>query len=312
MRRRSRVTLGSLGIVAAILTLPLEAKGPAAGRQPISEIVWAQAEDALFGGFSAIELDADGREFVALSDAGAVVRGRLTRDGTGRITGAEEKARTAPLLNTKGGTLARDMNDTEGLAILPDGTMFVSTEGPARVLRYRRPGGPSTSLPIPAEFFGMQKNSALEALAVAPDGTLYTMPERSGAAGRPYPVFRFRNGVWDQPFELPRHGNLLPVAADIGPDGRLYVLERAFLGLSGFHTRLRSFAVAETRLGDERLLLDTETGRHGNLEGLSVWRDRRGHLVATMISDDNYKWFLATEIVEYDLGTTGAAIAPDG
>jgi hypothetical protein len=312
MQRRARLTIGLLGIAAALLTLPLSAKGPAPGRQPKSEFVWTEPGDGLFGGFSGFELAANGRDFVALSDAGAFVRGRLTRDRTGTITGAAETRRTTALLNTTGAPLSRDMNDTEGLAILPDGTAFISTEGPARVLRYAPLDGRSSSLPIPAEFFRMQKNSSLEALAVAPDGTLYTMPERSGGTNLPFAVFRYREGVWDQPFAMRRDGNLLPVAADIGPDGRLYVLERDFQGLSGFRSRLRSFAVAGGDLGDERLLLETTTGRHGNLEGLSVWRDGAGHLVATMISDDNYKWFLATEIVEYDLGPNGVTLSPAG
>ena len=62
----------------------------------------------------------------------------------------------------------------------------------------------------------------MEALAIQPDGTLLTMPERSGAEGRPFPVLRYRNDKWDQPFTISRDGDWLPVGADIGPDGRLY------------------------------------------------------------------------------------------
>jgi hypothetical protein len=48
------------------------------------------------------------------------------------------------------------------------------------------------------------------------------------------------------------------------------------------------------------VLVDTPAGTHDNLEGLSVWRGPRG-LVATMISDDNFRFFQTTEIVEYAL-----------
>lgn len=296
----------------ALATLPLAAEGPAPSLTPHSDLIWSEPGDPHFGGFSAIEVTADGAGFVALSDGGLVIQGLITRDGSGKITAVAAAAPAAWLLGARGKRLGDSENDTEGLAVLPDGTVFVSLEGPARVLRYARVGGSATVLPVPGEFRGMQKNSSLEALAAADDGTLYTIPERSGRLERPFPVFRFREGNWDQPFVLPRDGTLLPVAADIGPDGRLYVLEREFLGLAGFRTRLRSFGFGDAALGDERLLFDTETGRHGNLEGVSVWRNRAGHLIATMISDDNYEWFLATEIVEYDLGPTAAGVAKSG
>lgn len=310
MQRRAFLALVLLAGMA-LLTLPLAAKDPLPGAGPVSDYVWSQPGDGLFGGFSAIEVSDDGLAFAALSDAGALVQGRIARDAAGKITSVTADGRAMPLLNERGGNLGEDDNDTEGLAVMADGTAFVSTEGPARVLRYRDLGGIATALPVPGEFRAMQRNSALEALAVAADGTVYTMPERSGRVDRPFPVFRFRAGNWDQPFAMTRDGTLLPVGADFGPDGRLYVLEREFLGVAGFRMRLRSFAVTDVALGDERRLVETRTGRHGNLEGVSVWRNAAGNLIATMISDDNYKWFLSTEIVEYDLGPGGQGM-PSG
>ncbi len=311
MQRRAFLALGLLaGMVT--LTLPLAAEDPARRLVPVSDLVWTDPGNGDFGGFSAIEVTPDGARFVAVSDSGGIIQGRFDRDGSGGITAITATGKTMRLLGTKGKPLGASENDTEGLAILADGTVFVSLEGPARVLRYAALGSSATVLPVPGEFRGMQKNSSLEALAAAPDGTLYTIPERSGRVDRPFAVFRFRGGSWDQPFDLPRDGTLLPVGADIGPDGRLYVLEREFLGLAGFRTRLRSFVVSDVALSDERLLVDSETGRHGNLEGVSIWRNAAGHLIATMISDNNYKWFLATEIVEYDLGPTAAGVAESG
>ncbi len=312
MQRRSRFALAVLAGAAGLLTLPLAAKDPVPAPQPRSEFVWTNDGEGLFGGFSAIEISSNGQTFLAISDSGAFVHGRITRDRTGRITAVKALETVTGLLGPRGGQLGENDDDSEGLALLPDGTAFVSFEGPARVLRYRAIGGVPTMLPVPGAFRAMQKNSSLEALAVAADGTLYAIPERSGRIDRPFAVFRLDHGAWDQPFDLPRDGVLLPVSADIGPDGRLYVLEREFLGLAGFRTRLRSFAIAGDTLGDERRLLDTQTGRHGNLEGVSVWRDGAGHLVATMIADNNYKWYLATEIVEYDLGPRGIGVADAG
>jgi hypothetical protein len=142
----------------------------------------------------------------------------------------------------------------------------------------------------------MQTNASLEALAIDSDGTLYTIPERSGGATQPFPVFRLRNGIWDQPFSIPRRGAFLVTGADIGPDGQLYVLERDFLGI-GFRSRVRRFDLTG---GNEQILLETRLRQHDNLEGISIWQDDQG-VRMTLISDDNYRAFQRTEIVEYRL-----------
>lgn len=257
-------------------------------------------DDPNFGGLSAIELADDGRSFLALSDRGAWTRGQITRDSQGRVTAIDAR----PMRFLRGrfeAPLDDGRNDSEGLAVAADGTLYVSFENIARVLRYDTIDGPAQNLISPREFGRMQRNSALEALAIGPDGTLYTLPERSGELNRPFPVWRYRDGVWDQPFGLRRDGGYLAVGADFGPDGRLYLLERELHGLAGFSSRVRSFAVSDTALSDERTDLKTQPGQHDNLEGISVWRGPDGAIWLTMVADDNFKFFQSTEIVEYRL-----------
>ena len=88
--------------------------------------------------------------------------------------------------------------------------------------------------------------------------------------------------------------------ADFGPDGRLYLLEREFTGFA-FRSRVRRFTLSNDSVTQEETLLETPHHTHGNLEGLSVWRDAGGALRLTMISDDNFKSFLRSEFVEYRL-----------
>lgn len=265
----------------------------------LGAFTWRMDDDH-FGGFSAIEVHADGREFIALSDRGRFTTGQLLRDGQGRIAGVE--AQPLQALKGKGDAPLQGLRvDSEGLALAPDGSIYVSFEGAARVLHYPRIGGSAENLPTPADFRAMQINSALEALAIGRDGTLYTLPERSGGLDRPFPVYRFRNGKWDKKLSIPRRGAFLAVSADIGPDGRFYLLERDFRGLAGFASRLRRFDLGARGLTGEVTLIETAAGLHDNLEGLSVWRDGKGHLIATMISDDNFNYFLRTQIVEYRL-----------
>lgn len=257
-------------------------------------------DDPNFGGLSAIELADDGMSFLALSDRGGWTRGQITRDPEGRIAAID--ARPIRLLRGRSeAPLEAGRNDSEGLAVAADGTVYVSFENIARVLRYDGIDGPAQNLITPREFGQLQSNSALEALAIGPDGTLYTLPERSGQLDRPFPVWRYRDGAWDQPFGLRRDGAYLAVGADFGPDGRFYLLERELHGLAGFSSRVRSFVVSEVDLSDERTELETRPGQHDNLEGISVWRGPDGAVWLTLLADDNFNFFQSTEIVEYRL-----------
>jgi hypothetical protein len=293
MRKRSQLRLAAF----AALGLALHASASAPGAQGyVASFDWFE-DDPTFGGLSAIELNADGTAFTALSDRSTLFTGSIARGPDGQITRITNVS-IHPLLGEGALALPAGLNDSEGLAIADDGTIFISQEGPARVIRLAAPDAPAYALPSPREFDGMQKNSSLEALAIAPDGALYTLPERSGTTERPFPVFRFADGTWTQPFGIPRDGDYLPTAADFGPDGRLYILERNFQGLAGFQSRVRRFD--ENGEGGE-IVLESYLGEHGNLEGLSVWQDTSGAIRLTMISDDNYRFFLRTTLVEYTI-----------
>ncbi len=257
-----------------------------------------RADAARFGGFSSLELAPDGERFTATSDKGLFAEGRLVRRG-GRTVGVES-TRFAPILGPGGRALQHYETDAEGLARLADGSLLVSFEGEHVIWRFADITAAPEPLKVPREFRSFQKNSSMEALAVDADGTVFTMPERSGDLNRDFPVFRFQNGRWDQPFSISRSDGFLAVGADIGPDGRLYLLERGFHGLSGFSSRVRSFALGES-LSDEKLLLRTVPGTHDNLEGLAVWQTQAGNIRITMISDDNFRVFQRTEFVDYRL-----------
>ena len=265
----------------------------------VATYVWSQ-DDADFGGFSGIEISDDGNRFTVISDRATIRWGGIHRDAQGRITGLEP-VETARLHDRDGKPLKPDWRgDSEGLAIGPDGTIWISFEGTTRVARYDRPDGPAHPLPRPPEFERMQRNSSFEALAVAADGTLFTLPERSGALTRPFPVWRWRNGAWDQPFSIPRSGDWLAVGADIGPDGRFYLLERDFKGLLGFRSRVRRFDLSESGVTNPVTLLESFPLQYDNLEGISVWKDGQDTRI-TLISDDNFGTLQRTELVEFRL-----------
>lgn len=295
MRRgRSQLIVRKFWFVFALLAGCQQALGQVAapGVTLVGRYVWTErAVD--FGGMSGLEISDDGSRFVALSDRGTLREGDITRQN-GVITAFHSTLDT-PLHISDGKVVARRTGDSEGLALAPDGTVYISFEGLARVAAYPDVTGPAVRIPRAPAFEAMQNNSSLEALAIGPDGALYTLPERSGRNDRPFPVYRFAGGQWTVPFTIPREGAFLAVGADIGPDGKFYLLERDFTGI-GFRSRVRRFDLAG---GQEETLLQTRTGTFDNLEGISAWRDDSGAIRLTMISDDNFKFFQTTEVVEY-------------
>lgn len=233
------------------------------------------------GGLSAIELSEGGTRFTALSDRGTLIFGVLER-GQGVLTGARITARRSL------------EGDIEGLAQSARG-LYVSTEGAApQILRLGADGAPVAQLDLDG-LPQMGLNTGAEALAVAPDGALWLAPE--ALDGGRVALWRYAADRWHLAMTLPADPVMRPVGADFGPDGRLYLLERGFWGL-GFSSRLRSVREDGTDLREE---LRFPFGTHGNLEGVSVWRDGTGQLWATMVEDDNQKPFLSGAIVEYRL-----------
>lgn len=290
MLRRARIALGAA--LAALLTLGVSAE-PSGRVQFIGAFTWS-LPDPDFGGFSGLELSADGTGFTAISDRAHILRGTFTRSN-GRISRVASGP-LHPLEGREGRPLPQHHGDSEGLAIAADGRTYISFEGDTRVWEYRK--ARPVPLPRPPAFLQMRNNSGLEALAIDARGWLYTLPERSGELTAGFPVYRFRNGHWDQPFSIPRFGGFLVVGADFGPDGRLYILERSFTGLS-FLSRVRRFDVTRSSISHGEILLQSRNGQFDNLEGLSVWRGTDGRIRLTMISDDNFKFFQRTEFVEY-------------
>lgn len=245
-----------------------------------------------FGGFSAIEVSDNGRDFVAISDRGLIARGSFDRVD-GMLAGIKLNS-FDPFISSTGTDLSRADRDSEGLAVDSDGQIYVSFEWRHGVRRVN--GNTMGALMRTDAFSAMQPNSSLEALALDAGGALFVIPERSGRPTRPFPVWRLIDGNWDVAFEIPRRGPFLVTGADIGPDGRFYILERDFV-LVGFRTRIRRFGPDGS---GEETLLETDVLTHDNLEGISVWEDAEG-LRLTLISDDNYRSWQRTEIVEYRL-----------
>lgn len=280
-------------LVAFLLLLPMLAQAQTLA--PVGRIV-LKLELEGFGGLSGIEVTPDGN-FLAITDQGRFVEGSITRVD-GEIRGATI-APLRPILDSKGSPLTSYHTNAEGLAIGPNGNIYIAFEGNHRIMRHADPTAAGEFLPKHPDFRTLQSNSGLEALAVNADGILLAIPERSGKETRPFPVYRFDGIEWRQTTSIPRDQGFLVTGADFGPDGRLYVLERAFKVPAGFSTRIRRFSFVNDALTNEETLLVARTNRLDNMEGVSVWADENGQTRLTLVSDDNFNPLLRTVIAEY-------------
>ena len=264
-----------------------------------SRLVWSLPYTP-FGGWSGLDLSDDGARFVAVSDRAHMVSGTIERDADGQIVGIAE-GRFHHLADSADGVIGDRKHDPEGLAVAPDGRVYVSFEVVQRVLVYPDDtAATATALPSHPQFAKLRKNQGLEALAIGPDGALYTVPERALGRPRAFPVLRFDGTAWAEFASLPDlDDGFAPVGADIGPDGRFYLLERRLAGIFGFASRVRRWDITADGFAGETELLRTGAGTHDNLEGLAVWRDADAQIRLTMISDDNFNFFQTTELVEY-------------
>ena len=264
-----------------------------------SHFVWDRPED-YFGGWSAIEILDDGNSFIAIGDNSQIYEGRLERQGKA-IVGVSRKPIGA-LVDTDGTAFFQKeiehIGDSEGLAALDTGRFAVSFERFPRVLIYGETGLP-TRIELPREAIGLAENGGVEALAVDTEGRLIAIPETIPKGGVGFPVWRQTPDGWETLGHLVRSQGFRPVGADIGPEGRLYVLERAF-HMVGFQSRIRAFSLEDFDPSGQ-LIWTTPLGAFDNLEGLSVWKDSEGALRFTMISDDNNLVIQETQIIEFRL-----------
>ncbi|MEQ1611552.1 MAG: esterase-like activity of phytase family protein, partial [Hyphomicrobiaceae bacterium] len=274
-----------------------------------------------FGGWSALEIDPDGRRLLAVSDAGVWLTGTLTYDGD--APSGVRDAHVGPLTGTGGAALTKNRDrDAEGMVLLDGslskGTVLIAFEQNHRIGRFpindKGIGAPTGYLTLPPEARRQPSNKSLESVCMlrgGPNrGAVITLserfPDRTGT----------RHTGWMLPAGAPATANAWSALSlrnidgyDLTdcrglPDGSLLVLERRFRWSSwyeGVKTRLRRFSAAEIRPGammEGEVLLEADMDFEiDNLEGLGVHRSATGETILTMISDNNFNSFLQRTVL---------------
>ncbi|MGB3316945.1 MAG: esterase-like activity of phytase family protein [Albidovulum sp.] len=274
-----------------------------APKAPAAELVsrggysWAESYEG-FGGFSGLAMAPDGASLLAVSDGGWLVRARLSRDADGRLRGVTTEWRDR-FRDNQGDPVNDFKSDAEALAVTADGTAYVAFEGYTRIAAFH----PPDMMPRPLHRWDRFKkhwgNEAFEGLIMLPDGRLMAVLEEAHD-GR-YRTILGRDHDWQAGPSIPAPDGYAATDSTIGPDGRFYLLERRVTLTARFATRIRRFTLDDGGFGPGETLLETAQGALGNMEGISLWPDKDGRTVVTLIADDNFLPFQKTLLVEYDL-----------
>jgi hypothetical protein len=275
---------------------------------------------AEFGGISAMRVAADGASFIALSDRGRWLRGRILYDGTVPVGIAD--AQMAPMLSADGLPLAaRGWYDAESIAD-DGGTLYVGIERVNRIVSFDfgKDGLAARGEPItvPPGVRTLPRNKGLEALVFVGTGrlggTLIGISERGLDRAGNLRAF-LMGGPTPGDFTVKRSADFDVTDAALLPSGDLLLLERRFGWTRGLAVRIRRLAIAAIEpgaLADGPVLFEADLGKQiDNMEGLSVHRGAGGEIILTLISDDNFSPLQRTLLLQFTLTNSDGEFRDD-
>lgn len=236
----------------------------------------------------------DGDDFVSVSDAGDLVRGRLRLDAGGRLTGVEG-LRWRRLALTDGSPITDKADgDAEGLFLLAGGRVAVAFERRHRLWAYEleRPGAPEP-LPSPETAFAL--NDGMEGVSTAPDGWRVAGESGGvwdcGAAGCRGVVAPPAEPVPDSEYRI------TGMDRDPGGDG-FWVVERRFRPPVDVRGRIRRMA-ADGTMGPALVELSLPS-TVDNFEGIAAVAHGDG-VRLYILSDDNGSERQRTLLLAFDV-----------
>lgn len=265
----------------------------------LHQIAWEDPSEE-FGGISGLDVIENGLGLWVVSDRGRLFRASLTRDDMGHVADIQITERYH-LLDDFGREVSGFSSDSEALRALDDGRVVISFEGLTRIAYFSPPSMVEHLLNDWMRFEPLWGNKGMEALAISSTGQIITLLEEP-AADKGYVSFVYHgDDKWAEGLYLATDGRFMATDADFGPDGRLYVLERQFSYIWGYATRISVYTPLEVGYSMPEVVLETSPGSYSGFEGLSLWTDAKGRLIATLVSDNNFLPFSSTMLAEFAL-----------
>lgn len=262
-----------------------------------------------FGGISGIRFAPDGDQFLAITDRGFWLRGRLKSEG-GRPAAVID-TEMAPMLAGGGGTVAgRGWYDTESLTADGD-TVYVGVERVHRILRFDfdkagllAPGAP---INVSAGVRTLPNNQGIEGMVFVPKGqplggTLIALSERGLDKAGNIRGFLI-GGASRGEFTIRRSADFDITDAALIPGGDLLILERHFSWRRGVGMRVRRIPLTEIKPGalvDGTVLIEAgNADQIDNMEGIAAHRNAAGETIITIVADDNFSRLQRTILLRF-------------
>ncbi|MEM6662423.1 MAG: esterase-like activity of phytase family protein [Pseudomonadota bacterium] len=282
----------------AITSAPVDIDGGVLTGLTLRGTVALTASPDEFGGFSGLHIDQG--HMVAVNDIGWWLLADLDDTDNGL---APDRAGFAPMLDADGAAYDKAGGDAEGLT-MRDGFLAVSFERDHRIM-FHQGDGRMGDLIQDRAFERLGTNKGLEALATTPDGWMLAIAEEPENGAFPVHLVRYSNEV--RLGSLPALTRHSVTGADVGPDGKLYLLQRDYTPILGVSIRILRYAlgddgfpIAETR--EELAAFESSSGID-NMEGIALWTDQTGRTRLTLISDDNFNLIQRTLLMDFEVST---------
>lgn len=305
----ARVSGEPISITARALPLdPADAGVGQVGSLIYKGGVVLSSTDRRFGGWSGLQISADGSDLRAISDEGWWLSARIV-ETQGQISELAE-ARLGALADPDGKpATAKADHDAEALTIDAEGALVVAFERRHRLLRYGPwPDGlEATPQPvaIPAALAAAPQNSGIEALTRLADGRLLAFAEGLEAGPDAYAGW-ILGGDDAQALTWARTADYRTTDMALLPDGDVLVLERRYTPATGPGMRLLrlkgSDIVPGARLTGTVLAELPARLSIDNMECLSV-RVVDGRTRVYVLSDDNFNPLQRTLLLVFELAS---------
>jgi hypothetical protein len=254
------------------------------------------ADDTNFGGFSGLLMD--GPRMVAITDKGYWLLADVA-DGPEGLH--PYRAGFAAMREEDGQPIDSGGRDAEALANR-EGVFAIGFERDHRIMFHIEQGKLGDVI-RPEAFERLEYNAGIEALATLEDGWLIAITE--AAEDGAFPVFLISHAGTIQQGRLPQLSKHSVTGADIGPDGKLYLVFRHYSPATGVSIVLRRYALdAEgfpIAASVEMLAEFGPASGIDNMEAIALWQDGAGMTHLTLLSDDNFSAFQRTLLVDFEV-----------
>ncbi|WP_119421049.1 esterase-like activity of phytase family protein [Desertibaculum subflavum] len=297
----------------AITSVPVPLDGDRPERQGVGRLTYLagyelKAVHEGWGGFSDLELAADGAELRAVADQGFYLSLAIALDAEGRLL-APDRADLARLIGLDGQPLGGKRGaDAEATARLDDGSLVIAFEQRHRLVRYP-PGQPPTAtrpvpFPAPGRLSRLPPNGGIEALAALPQSRLLALAE-DPLEGETEGAAWLQDAAGWHRLTVRRSLLFRPTAAALLPGGDVLLLERRFTLIGGVAARLSRIPAGTIRPGaalvPEPLAELASPLTVDNFEGIAIGRGPRGETLVYLISDDNTNMLQRTLLLQFRL-----------